>query len=55
MVTNKNNPAKFNFYSDDMFISKKYLLEHDLKLIYQKQLISNLETKHKFWSKFIGY
>ena len=34
--TNKNNSVdKFNFYSDEMFISKKYFVEHELKLIYQ--------------------
>ena len=44
-----------NFYSNDMFITKKFLTEHHLKLIYQRQSISNLDLKHKDWSKFIGY
>ena len=43
----------FNFYSDDMFISKKFLTEHHLKLTYQRRSISDLESKHKEWSKNI--
>jgi len=46
---------KWNFYSDDMFITKGYLVENHLKLTYQRQLISNLDSKHKYWSKNIGY
>ena len=42
---------RLNFYSDEMFITKKYLIENHLKLTYQRQLISNLENKHKEWSK----
>ena len=44
-----------NFYSDEMFITKKYLNENHLKLTYQRHLISNLELKHKEWSKYFGY
>ena len=44
-----------NFYSEKMIITKETLTEHHLKLTYQKQLISNLDSKHKYWSKFIGY
>ena len=43
------------FYSNDMFISKRNLIEHQLKLTYQKQLISNLDEKHKNWSRNIGF
>ena len=46
---------KLSFYSDEMFIPKKSLVEHHLKLTYQRQLISNLESKHKEWSKESGY
>ncbi len=44
-----------NFYSDEMFISKKYLMENHLKLTYQRRSIANLDLKHKDWSKNIGY
>ncbi len=43
------------FYSNDMFISKRNLIEHQLKLTYQKKLISNLDAKHKDWSRNIGF
>ena len=43
------------FYSDQMFITKKFLSQNHLKLTYQKNLISNLDSKHKIWSKHIGY
>ena len=46
---------KLSFYSDKMFIPRKSLIEHHLKLTYQRQLISNLESKHKEWSKDFGY
>ena len=46
---------KLSFYSDEMFIPRKSLIEHHLKLTYQRQLISNLESKHKEWSKHFGY
>ena len=42
-----------NFYSDDIIITKKTLNENQLKFTYQKQLISDLDYKHKEWSKSI--
>ena len=42
-----------NFYSSEMVITKESLMEHQLKYTYQKQLISNLDYKHKEWSKFV--
>ena len=42
-----------NFYSSEMVITKKCLIENQLKYTYQKQLISNLDYKHKEWSKFV--
>ena len=44
-----------NFYSDQMMVTKEFLTEHHLKLTYQRQLISNLDSKHKDWSKNIGF
>ena len=41
------------FYSNEMIITKKSLNEHQLKYTYQKQLISDLDFKHKEWSKFV--
>jgi len=52
---NINHSKNSKFYSDEMFISKKFLIEHHLKLTYQRRLISNLDLKHKNWSKEIGY
>ena len=49
-----NTNDNTNFYSDEMFVSKRFLTEHHLKLTYQRQLISNLDSKHKYWSQFIG-
>ena len=43
------------FYSEKKLISKKALHENYLKYLYQKQLISNLDSKHKEWSKTVGY
>ena len=54
-LVNRTNQNHFNFYSDEMFVTKDYLVEHHLKLTYQRQLISNLESKHKEWSKYFGY
>ena len=42
-----------NFYSNEMIITKKSLNENQLKYTYQKQLIANLDHKHKEWSKFV--
>ena len=52
---NSNTNDNTNFYSDEMFVSKRFLTEHHLKLTYQRQLISNLDSKHKYWSQFIGH
>ena len=41
------------FFSKDMIITKKSLNENQLKFTYQKQLISDLDFKHKEWSKSI--
>ena len=41
------------FYSKEMIITKKLLNENQLKFTYQKQLISDLDYKHKEWSKSI--
>ena len=46
-----NYQDEFKFYSDNMFVSKKFLNDNHLKLTYQRQLISNLEIKHKEWAK----
>ena len=44
-----------NFYSDKMCIKKEYLNENHLRLTYQRQLIANLDSKHKEWSKSFQY
>ena len=49
--SNSNTP---DFFSNEMIITKKSLNENQLKYTYQKQLISNLDFKHKEWSKFLG-
>ena len=41
------------FFSKEMIITKKSLNENQLKFTYQKHLISNLDYKHKEWSKSI--
>ena len=41
------------FYSNEMIVTKKSLNENQLKYTYQKQSISDLDYKHKEWSKFI--
>ena len=50
-VNNFNSP---DFFSKEMIITKKSLNENQLKYTYQKQLISNLDFKHKEWSKFLS-
>ena len=53
----KNKISSFNtpnFFSKEMIITKKSLNENQLKFTYQKQLISDLDYKHKEWSKSIG-
>ena len=42
-----------DFFSLEMIITKKTLNENQLKFTYQKQLISDLDYKHKEWSKSI--
>ena len=42
-----------DFFSEEMIITKKSLYENQLKFTYQKQLISDLDYKHKEWSKSI--
>ena len=42
-----------DFFSKKMIITKKSLNENQLKFTYQKQLISDLDYKHKEWSKSI--
>ena len=42
-----------HFFSKEMIITKKSLNENQLKFTYQKQLISDLDYKHKEWSKSI--
>ena len=46
--TSHNTP---NFYYNEMVITKKILNENELKYTYQKKLISDLDYKHKEWSK----
>ena len=41
------------FFSKEMIITKTSLNENQLKFTYQKQLISDLDYKHKEWSKSI--
>ena len=43
-----------DFFSKEMIITKKSLNENQLKFTYQKQLISDLDYKHKEWSKYVG-
>ena len=47
-INSSNTP---NFFSKEMIITKKSLNENQLKFTYQKQLISDLDYKHKEWSK----
>ena len=42
-----------DFFSKEMIITKKSLNENQLKYNYQKQSISDLDNKHKEWSKSI--
>ena len=50
IISVSNTP---DFFSKDMIITKKSLNENQLKFTYQKQLISDLDNKHKEWSKSI--
>jgi len=49
-ISSSNTP---DFFSKEMIITKKSLNENQLKFTYQKQLISDLDFKHKEWSKFV--
>ena len=49
-ISNSNAPY---FFSKEMIITKKSLNENQLKFTYQKQLITDLDYKHKEWSKSI--
>ena len=49
-ISSSNSP---DFFSKEMIITKKSLNENQLKFTYQKRLISNLDYKHKEWSKSI--
>ena len=49
-ISSSNTP---DFFSQEMIITKKSLNENQLKFTYQKQLISDLDNKHKEWSKSI--
>ena len=49
-IISSNTP---DFFSKEMIITKKSLNENQLKFTYQKQLISDLDYKHKEWSKSI--
>ena len=49
-ISRYNSP---DFFSKEMIITKKSLNENQLKFTYQKQLISDLDYKHKEWSKSI--
>ena len=42
------------FFSKEMIITKKSLNENQLKFTYQKHIISDLDNKHKEWSKSIN-
>jgi len=46
--------STLDFFSKEMIVTKKALNENQLKYTYQKQLISDLDYKHKEWSKFVG-
>ena len=49
-INGSNTP---DFFSKEMIITRKLLNENQLKFTYQKQLISDLDSKHKEWSKSI--
>ena len=48
--SSSNSP---DFFSNEMIITKNLLNQNQLKFSYQKQLISDLDYKHKEWSKSI--
>ena len=49
-ISSSNTP---DFFSKEIIITKKTLNENQLKFTYQKQLIADLDNKHKEWSKSI--
>ena len=49
-ISSSNTPG---FFSKDMIVTKKSLHANQLKFTYQKHLISDLDYKHKEWSKSI--
>ena len=49
-ISSSHNP---DFFSSEMIITKKSLNENQLKYTYQKQLISDLDYKHKESSESI--
>ena len=49
-ISSSNTP---DFFYKEMIITKKSLNENQLKFTYQKQLISDLDYKHKEWSKSV--
>ena len=50
-ISSSNTP---DFFSKEMIVTKKSLNENQLKYNYQKQLISDLDYKHKEWSKSVN-
>ena len=40
-----------NFYSNDMTVAKDQLAHNHLKLTYQRELVTDLDKKHKEWAK----
>jgi len=50
-ISSSNAPY---YFSKEKIITKKSLNENQLKFTYQKQLISDLDNKHKEWSKSIN-
>ena len=42
---------RFNFYSKDMAVAKDQLAQNHLKLTYKRNLVSDLDQKHKTWAK----
>ena len=45
----------FNFYSDDMVVSKDHINLNYLKLTYQRISLKDLEKKHKQWGQNISF
>ena len=52
-IKKKSITSTTEFFSKEMLVTKKSLNENQLKYIYQKRLISDLDYKHKEWSKFV--